>query len=99
MLYECIKRSGRSVREFARQAKTHEPGLSEIRRGIRPAPLVKVEKWADMLGLTGAERERFLDLAAYTHAPERLKVLVRDLERNSGRTTRELMVEFRKPRR
>ena len=35
----------------------------------RPAPLDKIEAWANALDLTGPEREQFLALALLTHIP------------------------------
>jgi transcriptional regulator with XRE-family HTH domain len=89
MLYEAIARKGLTVSEFARLVKVRQPNISEIRRGARRAPRASIEKWADVLSLKGEERERFLDLAALTHAPERIQQLVLDAERALGQGLRQ----------
>ena len=42
------------------------------------------------MGLMGADRDRFLDLAALTHAPVRVQKLVAEAEEAQGKTLREL---------
>jgi hypothetical protein len=88
MLYRAIAEKGLSVSEFARLVKARQPNISEIRRGARRAPKAGITKWADVLGLKGEERERFLDLAALTHAPERIQRLVIDAEQTLGQELR-----------
>lgn len=46
--------------------------------------------WADTLNLSGSDRDRFLDLAALTHAPVRIQKLVAETEEAQGATLREL---------
>ncbi len=71
-LYALIARKGWSVREFATKAGTYQSNLSDIRRRKRSPPLHHVEAWADLLSVTGREREYFLDLAALECAPARV---------------------------
>ena len=52
-LYELIGRAGMSVSGFAERAGIHQPQLSAIRHGRRPAPMHRLEAWADLLGLRG----------------------------------------------
>ena len=90
MLYQAIAQKGLTVSEFARLVKVPQPNVSEIKRGARRAPLAGIEKWADVLGLEGDERERFLDLAALTHTPERIQRLIIDVERVLGQNLRQV---------
>ena len=91
MLFERIERAGLSARSFARLVGTEPPRLSEIKRGKRLAPLKKIERWADVLGIKERkERERFYDLAALTHTPERLQKLIVGLEKKAGKSLRQL---------
>jgi len=70
MLYLLVERHG-SLREFAARVGQSHTVFSQIRAGLRPAPLEHVPQWADALGLAEGtpERERFIDLAALTHLP------------------------------
>lgn len=43
--------------------------LSKIVNGKVTPKMDRVVKWADALSLTGAERQRFIDLAAIAHLP------------------------------
>ena len=93
MLFELIERAGLSARSFARLVGTEPPRLSEIRKGKRLAPLKKIERWAEVLGITNRkERERFYDLAALTHTPERLQKLIIELEKKTGNSLRQLVL-------
>ena len=82
LLFERMERAGLSARAFARLVGTVPPRLSEIKKGRRLAPLRRIEHWADVLGIKDKkERERFIDLAALTHVPERLQKLIVGLEK------------------
>lgn len=95
-LYRLINARGLSLREFARLAKTKQPALSEIKRGVRPVPLARVERWADVLELAGDDRERFLDLAHLTQTPDRIRLLIAGVEQAQGKAMRRLLVKGRK---
>jgi hypothetical protein len=71
-LYQLIERKGWGVMEFSRRVKHDQPSISQIRAGTPPPPLKHVDHWADVLGLVGAEREYFLDLAALACCPPRV---------------------------
>lgn len=43
--------------------------LSKVLKGKKPPPMHKVGLWADALGLAGAERNFFIELAAIAHVP------------------------------
>ena len=70
LLYRLIEHHG-SLREFAARVGQSHSLFSQIRSGMRPAPLEHVPAWADALGLKEGsfDRQRFLDLAALTPLP------------------------------
>jgi len=91
LLFERIERAGLSARSFARLVGKVPPRLSEIKNGRRLAPLKRIEHWAEVLGIKDKkERERFIDLAALTHVPERLQRLIVGLEKRTGMSLRQL---------
>ena len=55
-----------------------------IRTGKKRPPVRDIDLWADALELSGAARERFLDLAALDHTPPRIQALVARLRRRVG---------------
>lgn len=57
-----------SVRSFARLVGVTGAAVTTFKR-TRP-PDERIEPWADALRLTGAARQRFLELAWLTHTPE-----------------------------
>ena len=92
LLFDRMERAGLSARAFARLVGTVPPRLSEIKKGRRFAPLRRIEHWADVLGIKDKkERERFIDLAALTHVPERLQKLIVGLEKKTGKSLRQLV--------
>lgn len=72
VLYRHIEATGHSIRAYAPRLGVSQSMLSQIRTGLRPPPLDRVEEWAKTLNLSGKEREYFLDLAALACAPERV---------------------------
>ncbi len=90
LLYHLIGKAGMSVPEFAKLTGVHKTDLSAIRAGDRKAPAKHLDKWAKTLELKGAEKDRFLDLAAMDRVPERLRVLIEGLEAASGKSLREM---------
>lgn len=106
LLSALIKANYRSNRAFVRQvdlaqdesaASAH---LSMVLRGLRPAPLDRIDPWADALGLApgSPERTRFRRLALATHIPAEarpeMEALIGDLEQLHQRV---LMLERRYP--
>jgi transcriptional regulator with XRE-family HTH domain len=71
-LRQLIDRRKLKLREFAAIVKCDHGSLSKIQNNKLQPPLKHVERWADVLGVEGAEREFFLDLAALANAPERV---------------------------
>lgn len=70
-----IYRKFSSLRAFIRMAESGlvDSGagyLSKVLRDEAPVPLQRVEAWADALGLTEEDRERFIIYASITHLPE-----------------------------
>jgi len=82
LLYCELKERGITLSAFARTVAYPQPNFSLIRKGVRPVPVDRVKGWADALGLAGPQREHFLDMAALTHAPERIRILVTQLQVN-----------------
>jgi transcriptional regulator with XRE-family HTH domain len=69
MLASLLERRAFSTRSFARAVKSSKSSISGITNGERTPPLDRLEKWCDVLGLRGADRQLFLDLAALAHLP------------------------------
>lgn len=84
-----------SMREFARLAGINQSALSQMKLGKRTVPLARVETWADVLGLTGRNRERFLDLAETTHIPLRMRNVVLSIEKVTGKPLRDHLKDLR----
>lgn len=57
---------------FSKAVGHHNGVISRIRNGQRTPPLAAMEEWANVLGLKGAKKERFIELAEMAHAPERM---------------------------
>jgi transcriptional regulator with XRE-family HTH domain len=83
------------MREFARLAGANQSALSQMKLGRRPVPLARIEGWADVLGLSGRARERFLDLAEMTHIPFRMRNVVLSIEKATGKPLRDHLKDFR----
>lgn len=71
-LDELIRRKEWSEEQFAAAVDDKQPHINAVKAGKRKPPLKGIDAWADVLGIEGAEREYFLDLAALTRAPERV---------------------------
>ena len=67
-----------TVRTFSRQVGVSQGFISHVKQG--PMPLARVATWADALGLTAAERERFEHLALLTHTPPQIGAYLAALE-------------------
>jgi len=79
-----------SLRHFAQKAKISHTALSFFKSGKRPVPLARIEGWAELLNLSGRNRENFFDLAALTHTPERLQKLILGAEKKTGKSLRQI---------
>ncbi len=69
LLESFLERREFSTRSVARAVKSSKSSISGITNGDRTPPLDRLDKWCDVLGLRGAERQLFLDLAALAHLP------------------------------
>lgn len=58
--------------EFAAKVASTRGFVNNVIHGHRTPPLEQITKWADALGLKGAKREQFIELAELAHAPERV---------------------------
>ena len=54
---------GKSLRGFAEELGIGAPYLFDIEKGNRPAPEKKLERFIEMLGISGEEVDTFYDLA------------------------------------
>ena len=81
LLAQHLKRRRLSARGFALQVKVGTSFLRFVMLGERPVPPKRIEVWADVLGLSGEERERFVEEAWLTHAPEYVRELVERLRK------------------
>ena|ERR1035437_7703705 len=69
MLRKTLARRGMSLAALARASGCRHGHLSMVSRDCRRPSYAMAGRWADSLGLSGGERERFLLLASVTHAP------------------------------
>lgn len=91
MLYGLLRERGVSMRQFAKEVGVAAPSISLMKKGRRPVPWDQAVYWADHLNLSKVERIRFLDLAALTQSPERIRQLVSQAEAAYGGTLRDLI--------
>ena len=70
MLGSLLTRRDFSTRSFARAVKSSKSSISGITNNERTPPLDRLERWADVLALRGAERQLFIDLGALAHLPQ-----------------------------
>ena len=66
-----------------------------MNNGKRPVPLTHVKEWADLLQLTGRNRDRFFDLAELSHTPERMRNLILAVEKAAGKPLRDISKELK----
>ncbi len=71
-LYDCMLDAEMNQAEFAAAVGRHSGVVSRIRTGKLKPPLRAMESWGDVLRLSGARRERFIELAELAHVPQRL---------------------------
>lgn len=72
LLQQERTRRGLTGRGLARLLGASSAHVARITAGTRPPPLDAVERWADVLGLVGVDRRRFLVAALSAHAPASL---------------------------
>lgn len=73
LLAEILEKRQMSLRSFARSTGVPVSLLSRIKTGSRSVPSSRIEQWANLLGLVGDERTRFIDSALWTSVPSRLR--------------------------
>lgn len=75
LLKDLIDTRFKSRRAFVRAASApsrenaEQAYLAQVLAGKKPAPMEKVDTWADALKLSTEDRERFHKLAAISHMP------------------------------
>jgi transcriptional regulator with XRE-family HTH domain len=78
LLFDRLLQARRiSVRDFARRSGLAWSFIHRVRKGLRIPPLDRLEAWADLLALKGRERQRFLDLAHWSHIPPEVRPWLR----------------------
>lgn len=55
-----------------------------MRSGARKPEIERIQEWADALDLTGADRERFMELAVKSHANDAVSAMIGRLEREAA---------------
>lgn len=81
-LQSLLTERGLSGLGFARRVGTASSTISQISSGKRTPPLERMDAWATALGLKGAARARFIELAQLAHCPEPIaREYVRQQER------------------
>lgn len=106
MLKTAIERRYPSRRAFIAVADKDRTGdggagyLSRVISGKCPAPLHRIDAWADALQLDGVERERFIAYAAITHLPKMVQPRFIELFDNYGKLVADFeSLKFEKLRR
>lgn len=89
-LTRLLQARGIAQAEFARRVGKAPGVISFIRSGRRTPPLDQMQRWADAMGLAGAERARFLELAALAHTPPEARQLIARLRQRCARLEGEI---------
>ncbi len=69
LVLELLERRGLSQSAFAKLLDVHVQAINPIIAGRRAMPQRQVTRWADLLGLKGAERHEFIIEAALSASP------------------------------
>lgn len=64
-----LDREGVIPADFARRVGLTRGQITNIMNGKRRPPRGQAERWANVIGLHGQDREDFIDLAAATYLP------------------------------
>jgi transcriptional regulator with XRE-family HTH domain len=79
-----------SQRDFCAIIGKREPTVSMYMTKARKISVKTGEKWADVLGLIGPERDAFLDAVHLSAASPRVRAMVARLERENRRLKKRL---------
>lgn len=91
LLYRLLKAADLSVTDFAGRVATTKGRVSKVGSGQLLPPLDdELETWAAALRLEGDERADFLRCAYIDHAPEPVRLLLRENAATIERLFREL---------
>ena len=85
LLAEKIKAKGWTLREMARQSDTNDALLSRVIRGKRHPPLARLEGWATVLGLSGSDRQEFIEQGRLAVCPPEIVATLRQLRLENNR--------------
>jgi transcriptional regulator with XRE-family HTH domain len=80
LMVQLIERSGLDQQRFAKKAGVSAAYVSMVITGKRKPNWKHGDRWADLLDLSGLERERFLDAMQFAATPPRIQRLVLILE-------------------
>lgn len=84
----ALAKSGLTQTAFAKQAGVAQPFVSQVAKGLRKPSLDNVERWAELLGLQGEERARFLRVGRLLHTPPEIRDEYLKLRAQSERAKR-----------
>jgi hypothetical protein len=76
---ELLAKRGLKLVEFARLVGAMPQFVVSIRKGDRKLPPARVDRWADALGLKGAERRDFILIAMMPKCPEPVRPYLQKL--------------------
>lgn len=72
-LCDAIKAAGMTQLAFAQAVLSSSGNITDVIKGRRLPPLKHLEKWADVLGLSGANRDEFISAGQLEHTPELIR--------------------------
>lgn len=70
LLAGALDERGLTLRAFAAQAGVSWTFAHKVVQGQRAPTLERLESWADLLNLTGVEREQFIEMGMWNRLPK-----------------------------
>ncbi len=70
LLAQLMELRGFTVRSFGDAVKSSKSTISGVVNDTRTPPLDDMDRWCETLGLRGADKVRFTDLASLAHLPK-----------------------------
>ena len=80
LLAAYLCRADNLAAAFAERVRISQPTMSRIASGLRPPPPDDLDRWADVLGIDGAERDGFIEAGVLANMPRQGVELVERLE-------------------
>lgn len=84
LLARILEQRGISQRKLAELLGVSPSTITNCLAGTYAPYWKRAEPWADALGLSGPERERFLDAMAVAAAPDRVAAIIARLEQRQA---------------